>query len=283
MPEGPEIKRAADQVSAAIKERPILEISLNLPHLKPYEHQFKGSRVISVTSFGKAMLTKFQNGLTLYSHNQLYGRWYTVPSYQFPVTKRQLRVAIHNAKMSALLYSASEIQILTPDELKHHKFLSRLGPDVLSVNTTSETILRQLSERKFYNRQLGRSLTDQSMLAGLGNYLRCEILFASKLHPSMRPCDCSDQQLLQLSKSILNLTHQSYKTGGITNNLTEARRMISQGVTFEEARFFVYRREECSCYRCGVIIKKYYAGNQSCYICPDCQPEGKPSSRTIKS
>ncbi len=229
------------------------------------------------------MLTKFENGLTLYSHNQLYGRWYTVPSYQFPATKRLLRVAIHNARMSALLYSASEIQILTPDELKQHKFLSRLGPDVLASNTTSRTIVKQLSDRKFYRRQLGRSLTDQSMLAGLGNYLRCEILFASKLHPTVRPCDCSDQQLQQLSESILNLTRQSYETGGITNSLTRARQMISQGTTLEEARFFVFRRADCSCYRCGAAIKKYYAGNQACYICPDCQSESRPSHKTIKS
>jgi len=110
MPEGPEIRRAADEVQAALKGHRTLEVWFGLQLLKPFEWQLTGATVIRVETHGKAMLTRFDNDLTIYSHNQLYGRWYTLPSRQLPKTKRQLRLAIHNSRMSALLYSASDIQ-----------------------------------------------------------------------------------------------------------------------------------------------------------------------------
>lgn len=271
MPEGPEIRRAADQVSGALKGRKIRAISLNLPAIKSYEEQLLGLKVTRIDTHGKAMLSRFENGLTLYSHNQLYGRWVITKRGELPKTQRQLRVAIHNQKMSAFLYSASEIEILDTSAIEHHRFLSRLGPDVLSSKTTAKIVLRRLTARPFYRRQLGHSLTNQSLVAGLGNYLRCEILFICGLHPSTRPCDCDDHQLNALAKTILSVTKQSYETGGITNQLSRAKDMINRGASFEEARFYLFRRDQQNCYQCDASIKKVYAGNQACYICPQCQ------------
>ena len=87
--------------------------------------------VKAIDTRGKAMLTHFDNELTLYSHNQLYGRWFTAKRGEFPDTRRSLRVALHTRSHSALLYSASDISVLTPAQVQSHPFLSRLGPDVL--------------------------------------------------------------------------------------------------------------------------------------------------------
>ena len=45
-------------------------------HLKPYANCLQGETVCRVTAWGKTILTRFSNGLTLYTHNQLYGRWH---------------------------------------------------------------------------------------------------------------------------------------------------------------------------------------------------------------
>jgi len=270
MPEGPEIRRAADLVSDALLNKPITKVELILAKLKRYQKVLADARVTAVDTHGKAMLTRFNNGLTLYSHNQLYGRWYIQESHQYPDTKRKLRVAIHTTKTSAQLYSASEIEILSSDELSRHPFLSKLGPDVLATTDVS-TFINQLTEARFYRRQLGSTLTEQSMVAGLGNYLRCEVLFAAGLHPTSRPVDCSDEKLEQLATLILGLAKQSYKTGGITADLSRANKLIANGATFEDARFNVFRREHLPCYSCGTLIEKYYAGSQACYVCPQCQ------------
>ena len=271
MPEGPEIRRAADEIEAAIGGRITTAVEFHLPALKRWERRLTGIRVLRVETRGKAMLTRFGNGLILYSHNQLYGRWYCVPCDRPPRTKRQLRLAIHTRERSALLYSASEIQVLHDEELDAHPFLSRLGPDVLAPETDDARLVARLHDSRFVRRRLGQLLTDQGFVAGLGNYLRCEILFHCALHPNLRPVDLDRRQIGLLASAIIQLPRQSYATGGITNEPRRAEQSMSAGATFEQARFLVYRREGLPCYRCGAAIKKISAGGQGCYLCSTCQ------------
>ena len=74
---------------------------------------------------GKALLTHFSNDLTLYSHNQLYGVWRVVDTGEEPQTTRVLRVKLQTADKTILLYSASDIEMLTPEQLTTHPFYTR--------------------------------------------------------------------------------------------------------------------------------------------------------------
>ncbi len=100
MPEGPEIRRAADRVARVLVGHVVEEARLHLPDLARFEKRLTGRTVTSIGTRGKAMLTRFDNGMTLYSHNQLYGRWYTMKRPRMPQTKRQLRVEFHTASHS---------------------------------------------------------------------------------------------------------------------------------------------------------------------------------------
>lgn len=271
MPEGPEIRRAADAVSNAILGRTAIEVRFGLEPLRCFEKRLSGSRVIDVSTRGKAMLIAFHSGLTVFSHNQLYGRWYTVPARQYPDNERQLRLAIHTDEMSALLYSASDIQVLDGDTLSGHPFLNKLGPDVMAEETSAEQVFQRLRSKPFTNRKLGLLLTDQAFVAGLGNYLRCELLFLVGLDPETRPKACTEDLLRRLAKAILALPRQSYETGGITNDLERAEFLMQNGASFERARFNLYRREGLPCYRCAALIEIRKSGSQHCYICPKCQ------------
>ena len=134
MPEGPEIRREADAVAKAVAGRAPTAVFFAFESLKPFESALTGVTLTAVETHGKAMLTRFENGLNIYSHNQLYGQWVIRNAYDYPETNRQLRLAIHNDEKSALLYSASEIAVLPDDELASHPFLSRIGPDLLVPN-----------------------------------------------------------------------------------------------------------------------------------------------------
>lgn len=271
MPEGPEIRRAADVVADCIAGQVADAVWFAFEHLKPFERRLSGVEVCAVETRGKAMLTRFASGLLIYSHNQLYGRWYCCSAGERPDIQRQLRLAIHNRKSSALLYSASDIDVLHESELASHPFLSRLGPDVLDPTTEQALLLARLADRRFRNRQIGGLLTDQGFVAGLGNYLRCEILFVVGLHPRLRPAQLTDPQRIQLTEAMLHLPRQSYETGGITNDLVRAHELITVGADFEAARFWVFRREGLPCYRCGAPIVKQVLGGQPTYLCLQCQ------------
>ncbi len=75
MPEGPEIRRAADKLAAAVIDQPLTAVDFAFPQLKHYRQRLLGERIVAIEPRGKALLTHFSNGLTMYSHNQLYGVW----------------------------------------------------------------------------------------------------------------------------------------------------------------------------------------------------------------
>jgi len=273
MPEGPEIRLAADEVAEALVKRPTTAVEFAFPHLRRFSDKLRGQRVTGVATRGKAILTHFDNGLVIYSHNQLYGRWMIEKAGHTPDTARQLRLAIHNDEYSALLYSASEIDVLKASELHKHPFLARLGPDLLSDNPDAETILQRLLSPRFRQRQLAGLLLDQGFVAGLGNYLRAEILTRAGLHPALKPSQCSERQLRALSRHIVNLTRRSYRTRGIINPPKLVVRLKREGLTRrEQHRFNTYGRAGQPCHFCGSKIEVSSAGGRKMYYCPGCQP-----------
>ena len=272
MPEGPEIRRARDELAEVLEQGKVTKIFFAFDFLKLYQSKLRNNRIIEVKAKGKAMLIRFSNGYTIYSHNQLYGKWVISPDGQIPDVKRQLRLAIYMQEGAAFLYSASDITVLKEHEVANHPYLSKLGLELLSATTTEEMVAQRLMIHRKSRRSLMTLLQDQSILAGIGNYLCCEILHVSALHPETRIRDLSEQQLQQLAQNSLQLTWQSYETAGITNLLSRADKLAKQGIAFEDYRFNVYRRKGLSCYQCGdVIVKEKFSGRMG-YCCLGCQP-----------
>ncbi|MEZ4663235.1 MAG: endonuclease VIII [Caldilineaceae bacterium] len=271
MPEGPEIRLAADEVAHALVGRKAAKVFFAFDHLKSYEPILTGQTVLAVETYGKAMLTRFANGLNIYSHNQLYGVWMVCPVTAPPETNRQLRLAIHNVAMSALLYSASDIEVLNDDEVAAHPFLSQIGPDLLDPAVTVEMIAQRFMDPAFHNKKLTTLLLDQRFVAGAGNYLRSEILFVAGVNPTLRPKDCTSAQIQALARATVELTRQSYETRGITNDLTLAERLKAEGWAWRKYRWWVFNRDGDTCHRCGGLIVKDAIGGRRIYYCAECQ------------
>ncbi|PYZ92177.1 endonuclease VIII [Salipaludibacillus keqinensis] len=273
MPEGPEIRKAADQVEKAIKDQPVLDISFAFESLQGYEDQLRGAKVERVDTKGKAMLIRFDHGWTIYSHNQLYGKWMIRNAYNYPNTNRQLRLAIHNEKKSALLYSASDIDVLLDEEVPNHLFISKIGPDILSENIQADDLIHRFSSKPFHKRKWTSLLLDQSFVAGIGNYLRSEIMYVAQIPPTARPVDCRPDQLAQAAKATIDLMWQSYLHNGITTDLKVAEKLKLAGKTRKQYRHWVFNREGEPCHQCSTSIVKFQAGSRRCYYCPTCQGE----------
>lgn len=272
MPEGPEIRRAADRVARVLVGHVVEEARLHLPALARRGRRLTGCKVTAVETRGKAMLTQFENGLTLYSHNQLYGRWYVMKRPRMPRTQRQLRVELHTATHSALLYSASDVEILTGNQLARHPFLLRIGPDVMDSELTAGQLSTRLSGPEYSKRRLGSLFLDQAFLAGIGNYLRSEILFASGVHPSQRPVDLGARELGQLARNTLRVARRSYRTGGITVPPSIDKALKQKGWSFEERRFHVFGRDGERCHECGSRVERLQVSGRNLFLCPGCQP-----------
>ncbi|WP_019390806.1 endonuclease VIII [Priestia filamentosa] len=273
MPEGPEIRIAADKVQKALTAYNIGEVWFAFPQLKHYEEILQGARVKRVDTKGKAMLIRFDNGYTIYSHNQLYGKWYIRAAYSYPKTNRQLRLALHNEKYSALLYSASDIEVLRDEEVPIHPFVSRVGPDILSENVTEQYLKERFLQKEFKGRRWSSLLLDQGFIGGVGNYLRSEILFVAGINPNKRPIECTDEELRRAACAVKKLMIQSYETRGITNDLQLVEKLKKQGEKRSSYRHWVFEREGEVCRIDGTDIVKIIAGSRRLYYCPTCQKE----------
>ena len=275
MPEGPEIRLAADEIANAIVGRPTEDVTFAYEHLSEFEPLLTGETIIAVETYGKAILTRFANEMNIYSHNQLYGKWVIRNAYDFPETARKLRLAIHNTDHSALLYSASSIEVLHNSELSEHPFLSKIGPDLLNPTLTVDEVVSRYQSDRFRRRRLSALLLDQHFLAGLGNYLRSEVLYMAGLHHAARPMDCTPEQIDALAHATVALTRQSYETRGITMDLTAAEKLKENGWPFRQYRWWVFERDGDRCHQCGGEIWKDEIGGRRLYWCPECQPANK--------
>ena len=270
MPEGPEIRRAADALAEAVVGHPLRAVQFELPALQCHQSHLMGQSVESIQPRGKALLTHFDNGLTLYTHNQLYGLWKVGPPGVTPNTRRALRVALHTESASIWLYSASTIEVWATEDLDQHPFLSRLGPDVLDPALSVDVVLARLQSKRFSGRALPGLLLDQSFLAGMGNYLRTEVLFEAGIAPHRRPRDLSSEARTRLAHALLSVPQRSYRCRGI-ERAAGMRADYTSTAASHGFRFEVFDRDGQRCRHCGGIIVRDEVAGRRLYWCPRCQ------------
>jgi endonuclease-8 len=279
MPEGPEIRRAAERVARAVAGRVAEDVQLTLPRLCRHGPALSGRKVDAVEARGKALLLHFAGGTSIYTHNQLYGVWKVVKPGRVPATNRELRLAIRTRDAWALLYSASDIEVLPRDRLAQHPYLAKLGVELLAPGTTLAQVRAQLDLPRFQRRNLAALLLDQGFLAGLGNYLRSEALYVARLSPDARLGSLTAMQKDSLARASLELTRQSFRTGGITNDPRRAARLKREGVAFDRYRHHVFDREGEPCWECGTPIARRLVAGRSVFACAGCQPSGDAAPR----
>ncbi|GHB09516.1 endonuclease VIII [Salinicola rhizosphaerae] len=272
MPEGPEIRRVADRLGKMLVDASIERIWFAFDALKPNATSLARSGITAVDSWGKALLISFADDQVLYSHNQLYGVWKVHRKTQTPATRRTLRVRIETDTHMASLYSASDISLWTRTTIDQQPFLARLGPDLLTHDVTAPAIVERLSMKGFARRGLGSLLLDQRFYAGIGNYLRSEILFYAGLPPEARSCDLSDAQRQRLAHTILGTIRQAYREAGVTNRPEWRERVKRTGAGRARWRHAVFNREGEGCHACGTPVVKQMVGSRRLYRCPHCQP-----------
>jgi endonuclease-8 len=275
MPEGPEIRRVADALSRALAGQIAREVRIDaqrFPHLQAAAARLRARRVIAVMPRGKALLTRFSGGWTIYSHNQLYGEWQVFRAPP-PPTHLKERLLIRTDRRWAVLYSASEIEVIATCDEDRHPYIARLGIELLEPATKPAGVLAQVAAPRFARRPLAVSLLDQGFLAGVGNYLRSEILFVAGLRPEQRPADLDDAAQRRLARAALTLTRRAYRTGGITHDPRAAAVLKARGEPFAALRHWVFDRAGLPCRMCGTRIARVIAAGRPLFLCEHCQTQ----------
>lgn len=92
--------------------------------------------------------------------------------------------------------------------------LKSLGPDVL-VEDVSDLDFRS-KVKKHGKKTLPEFLMDQSILSGVGNYIKAEALYLAKISPHRKMSSLSDLEINTLNKAVSCIIRESYRTGGST-------------------------------------------------------------------
>lgn len=105
------------------------------------------------------------------------------------------------------------IKFLTDEDLYNHE-IDRLGPDIFSDNFSLP--LFKSIWAKYKDRNITSFLMDQSLLAGIGNYLKAEILYYAGISPLRKIGSLTDREIDKLYEGIKIIPRLSYNSNGMT-------------------------------------------------------------------
>src|ERR1043165_4601811 len=180
MPEGPEVRKYADALDAALGGRAIVSLQARTKEARKWLHdneqRLVGRRVERVVSHGKHLIGYIEGEFFFHSHLMMWGRWQTFgptksrrKSVELPEKDRRERARIVVEGAAAILLSAPIFNVGEGDPYEKIEILSTLGPDALPYRGRFHRaeFLRRLLEHKAET--IGAALLNQRIVAGLGN------------------------------------------------------------------------------------------------------------------
>ena len=265
MPEGPEVRKYADALDAALTGRAIVSLEARTKDARKWLHENEqrivGRRVERVVSHGKHLLGYIEGDFFFHSHLMMWGRWQTFGPTTLPEKDRRERARIVVKRGAAILLSAPIFNVGEGDPYKKIEILSTLGPDALPYRGrfARQEFLRRLHEHE--EETIGAALLNQRIVAGLGNYLRAEILFNCKLNPWLTVGELTQRKLSCLSRTIPRLTRDAYERSATATEEDRKRMAGDPSLVYQPGREYgtrhmVFRRTNLPCLRCGEKIRQ---------------------------
>jgi formamidopyrimidine-DNA glycosylase len=140
--------------------------------------------------------------------------------------------------------------------------IARLGPDALTISR--EQLATLLAEQRA---QVKKALTDQSVLAGVGNAYSDEILHAAHLSPFKNTAKLTEDEIARLHEAL-----------GTILPAAVARSVGQRAATLKAEKrsgLQVHGRNGLPCPVCGDTVREVSFADRSFQYCPTCQTEGR--------
>jgi endonuclease VIII len=178
-------------------------------------------------------------------------------------------------------------------EAKWKELLERLGPDPLNTGQhegkdgdDSERVIARIGKSK---KPMAALLMDQSVIAGLGNIFRAELLYRARLSPFVAGQAVPEQTIRAIWKDAGTLMRAGMVDRRIVTTRSEDRPSHQQSAASEDGRshsgkaakgvvakdevHYVYRRNGQPCFVCGTKVMRKEMEGRNLYWCPVCQAE----------
>lgn len=189
------------------------------------------------------------------------------PGWEVPEPVGQVRVRIATGHGLADLRGPAACEVLTPAEVD--AVLATAGPDPRTAGPEAEDVVVQRLRRRRV--AVGQLLMDQSVVSGIGNIYRAELLFRARLDPWTPGSRVPEEVARGLWRDWAALLEDGVRTGAMITREgldDEGRR---RALADRSERNAVYGRAGEPCLVCGTPVGLADMAGRKLYWCPTCQ------------
>ena len=258
MPEGHTIHRAA------IDHHKLLagdKLTVQSPQGRFAEgaQRLSGKLCIAVEAFGKHLIYRFEAGDSLHIHLGLFGK---IHIHKLPLKEPRgaVRVRLISDTHAIDINGPSICEVLNIKALM--KLTARVGPDVLRSDANPDLAFKRISKSKS---SIGSLIMNQSVMAGIGNIYRTEILWRQAVHPETlgknidRP---TFDRIWNDAKALLTL--------GVKHNAIITKKGAGRYKSKYRENFNIFAKESCP--DCKGEIRRLEINGRRAFVCENCQP-----------
>ncbi|WP_349897149.1 Fpg/Nei family DNA glycosylase [Parafrigoribacterium soli] len=177
----------------------------------------------------------------------------------------QVRVRLLTTDAVADLRGPTACEVLTPEQVV--TALAKLGPDPL-VDDHKEGEERFTAAVRKTSTPIGLLLMDQSVVSGIGNVYRAELLFRARLNPHTPGKLVPEEAVRELWRDWAHLLEVGVRTGQMLTMEGLDAEAQRKALANREDRHWVYHREGLPCRVCGTHIVMEMAAGRKLYWCP---------------
>lgn len=180
----------------------------------------------------------------------------------------QVRVRLLTDTVSADLRGPTACEVLDPAQVE--AVMNRLGPDP-QLDDSAEAEQRFVDVIRKKPTRIGLLLMDQSVVSGIGNVYRAELLFRARINPHAPGRSLSAESLRALWRDWAHLLDIGVNTGQMMTMDDLDDDAFRLAMKNRADRHWVYKREGLPCRVCGTHIALEEMGARKLYWCPLCQ------------
>lgn len=261
MPELPEIALSKKYVDSTSLHHKIVNLDFPQKSLlqhpeKEFQKALKNKKFKETRQLGKYLFLKIEEGSWLVFHFGMTGKLEYYSNQETPKYSHMV-ISFDNDYHLAFICKRKLGKIYLTEGLEEFRNGKSLGKDALELK--KEEMDQLLQEKKG---SIKAALTDQHIIAGIGNIYADEILYQCGLHPKTKV-----EKLSEKERSAIYTKMNTVLKTAINNE--------GQRSELPETYLTPHRKEGADCPKCSGKVEMIKVSGRSTYFCPSCQKEKK--------
>lgn len=223
-----------------------------------------GSAIENVHHTGTHLEIFFDDGLVLHTIPRRKGHWEVFRQQDAPRRIGTPDILLETSEWMAVGYKMKLVETYRqPDPLRHPR-AGKCGPDIRRRSADLHEAASRLFHYSDSTAVVADAIMDPRVMVGLGNVLRCEVLWATGIHPWARASELAESTCLDVVMTAAGMVRAQLGDPTNSHSMNDA--------------LAVYGRNGQLCARCGGVIRlsKHGAPEWLLFWCPDCQVAFEP-------